>query len=270
MAKSVPRSNTAATSSRRTGLKPGTAKRRASSRPADASISRRISALDWNGISADLDERGYGLTGPLLTPDECRTLVDAYDEEDLYRSRVVMARHNYGRGEYRYFRYPLPSLVRKLRDAAYARLAPVANRWSEATGADVRYPPKLSGFLKRCHEAGQLRPTPLILKYGPGDYNCLHQDLYGELHFPLQVAVLLSRPGKDFRGGEFVLTEQRPRMQSRVRVVPLAQGEAVIFAVNQRPQAGQRGFYRVTQRHGVSELRSGRRHTLGIIFHDAK
>lgn len=234
-----------------------------------ASISKRIAGLDWDCITAEIDETGRGLTGPLLTPEECGALVDAYDDESRYRSRVVMARHNYGRGEYRYFDYPLPELVCRLREETYARLAPLANRWSKS-GSSVRYPAKLSAFLKRCHQAGQTRPTPLVLKYGAGDFNCLHQDLYGELAFPLQIAVLLSRPGRDFDGGEFVLTEQRPRMQSRVRVVPLEQGEAVIFAVNQRPVPGKRGFYRVTQRHGVSEVRSGRRHTLGIIFHDAK
>ena len=235
-----------------------------------ATLSKRVSALDWDRILAELDERGYGLTGALLQPAECRNLVEAYEDEDRYRSRTIMARHNYGRGEYRYYSYPLPELVATLRETIYPRLAPLANRWCEATGSDVRYPAKLSAFLKRCHQGGQPRPTPLILQYGAGDYNCLHQDLYGELLFPIQVAILLSSPGKDFDGGEFVLTEQRPRMQSRVRVVPLDQGEAVIFAVNQRPVPGKRGFYRVTQRHGVSEVRSGHRHTLGIIFHDAK
>jgi len=230
----------------------------------------RVASLDWGRIGDQLDGDGYAVTGPLLTAEECRRLIEAYEDQDLYRKRVVMARHSYGRGEYKYFQYPLPELVAELREDVYTRLAPIANRWTHALGRDVRYPDKLSAFLKRCHQAGQKRPTPLILQYESGDYNCLHQDLYGDLHFPLQLAVLLNRPGKDFRGGEFVLTEQRPRMQSRARVVPLAEGEGVIFAVNERPIAGKRGFYRVKQRHGVSDVRSGHRHTLGIIFHDAK
>ena len=232
-------------------------------------VTARVENLAWDGIAEALDARGYGLTGPLLTPEECEALAAAYDDDALYRSRVVMARHNFGRGEYKYFNYPLPPLIDGLRQAVYPRLAPVANRWAAAMSMDRRYPPTLRGFLKQCHDAGQRRPTPLILRYGAGDYNCLHQDLYGDMHFPLQLAVLLDRPNKDFRGGEFVLTEQRPRMQSRARVVPLMQGEGVIFAVNQRPVQGTRGAYRVTLRHGVSDVESGRRHTLGVIFHDA-
>jgi hypothetical protein len=192
-----------------------------------------------------------------------------YEEPETFRSQVVMARHGFGRGEYRYFAYPLPPLIERFRAALYSRLAPIANGWHERMGIDHRFPAEHAAFLDRCHLAGQARPTPLLLRYGPGDYNCLHQDLYGEHVFPLQVAVLLSAPGADFAGGEFVLTEQRPRMQSRVEVVSMAQGDAVLFAVNSRPQRGTRGDYRVTMRHGVSRLRSGRRHTLGIIFHDA-
>ena len=233
-------------------------------------IGDRVADLPWNRISAELDDRGFGLTGPLLNAGECAALIGGYDDDAMYRSRVVMARHNFGRGEYKYYAYPLPSVVDALRQAAYPRLAAVANRWAETMSLDVRYPRTLAGLLKRCRDAGQSRPTPLILKYGMGDYNCLHQDLYGDLHFPLQMAVLLNRPERDFRGGEFVLTEQRPRMQSRARVVPLTQGEGVVFAVNQRPVQGTRGTYRVTLRHGVSEVLSGTRHTLGIIFHDAR
>jgi len=206
----------------------------------------------------------------LLTPKECEEVAGLYGEGGHFRSRVVMARHGFGRGEYQYFAYPLPDLAAGLRDALYARLAPVANRWNETMGIAVRYPESHAGFLERCHAAGQTRPTPLLLQYGPGDYNCLHQDLYGEHVFPLQVAILLSEPGEDFEGGEFVLTEQRPRMQSRASVVPLRRGDGVAFAVNQRPVRGTRGFYRTLLRHGVSTLRSGRRHTLGVIFHDAK
>lgn len=233
-------------------------------------LSERVAALDWQRIDNELDERGRGLTGPLLTRSECVSLIGAYANERAYRSRIVMARHNFGRGEYKYYDYPLPELVQTLRQTIYPRLVPVANRWCEAMRLDICYPKTLEGFLRRCHHAGQRRPTPLILRYTEGDYNCLHQDLYGELHFPLQLAVLLSRPSRDFSGGELILTEQRPRMQSRVQVIPLDQGEAVIFAVNQRPVRGTRGFYRVTLRHGVSELRTGERHTLGIIFHDAR
>jgi hypothetical protein len=206
----------------------------------------------------------------LLTPDECEALAALYDAEQGFRSRVIMARHGYGQGEYRYFAYPLPPLVTELRTDLYRRLAPVADDWNARMGVDVRYPAEHAGFLERCHAAGQTRPTPLLLQYGAGDYNCLHQDLYGEHVFPLQATVLLSRPGADFTGGEFVLTEQRPRMQTRPAVVPLEQGDAVVFAVRERPVQGSRGSSRVNMRHGVSALRSGSRRTLGIIFHDAQ
>jgi hypothetical protein len=206
----------------------------------------------------------------MLTPAECHNIAALYDREDGFRSKVVMARHGFGRGEYKYFAYPLPPHITELRETLYPHLAPIANRWNEAMKIETRFPPMHRAFLKRCHDAGQTRPTPLLLlRYGPEDYNCLHQDLYGEHVFPLQVAILLSEPEKDFTGGEFVLTEQRPRMQSRAAVVPLKQGDGVVFAVNQRPVRGGRGTYRVAMRHGVSALRSGQRHTLGIIFHDA-
>jgi hypothetical protein len=225
--------------------------------------------IDWAEVATELDAQGVARLGPLFTPAECRALVALYPQQALFRSRVVMARHGYGRGEYQYFARPLPDAVQALRTALYPRLVPVANRWNEAMGLPVRYPAEHAEFLARCHGAGQRKPTPLLLRYGPGDYNCLHQDLYGEHVFPLQVVVLLSAPGEDFTGGEFVLTEQRPRMQSRAEVVPLAQGEAAVFAVHQRPVQGSRGSYRVNMRHGVSRLRGGERHTLGIIFHDA-
>ena len=227
-----------------------------------------LDGVDWDAATAALDAAGCAGLGPLLTPGECGALAAEY-EGDAFRSTVVMARHGFGRGEYKYFAYPLPPAVAALRAGLYARLAPVANRWHEAMGLSVRFPAEHTTFLARCHAAGQTRPTPLLLRYGPGDYNCLHQDLYGEHVFPLQVAVLLSEPGRDFTGGEFVVTEQRPRMQSRAEVVPLRQGEAVAFAVHQRPVAGLRGAYRVTMRHGVSRVRTGQRHTLGVIFHDA-
>ena len=228
-----------------------------------------LRAIDWRQAAERLDEEGYAVLGRLLGTRECAAVRGMYAEDACFRSRVVMSRHNYGRGEYRYFGYPLPKLVARLRESLYPGLASVANRWSEALGREVRYPAKLEDFLARCHAAGQRRPTPLLLRYGAGDYNCLHQDLYGAEVFPLQVAILLNEPGRDFAGGEFVLTEQRPRMQSRAAVVPLGQGDAVAFAVQQRPVRGQRGWYRVNMRHGVSRIRSGRRHTLGVIFHDA-
>lgn len=228
-----------------------------------------VDALDWAAIEAELDAYGAATTGPLLTAAECAALEALYPEERPFRSRVIMARHGYGRGEYKYFAYPLPEIVHALRPALYARLAPIANRWHERLGSEARFPPGHTAFLERCHAAGQTRPTPLLLHYGPGDFNCLHQDLYGPHVFPLQVAVLLSTPERDFTGGEFVLTEQRPRLQSRAEVVPLRRGEAVIFAVHHRPAQGSRGTYRVNLRHGVSRVRSGTRHTLGIIFHDA-
>ena len=230
----------------------------------------RISALDWECISQDIDARGNAILERVLSADECRTLAALYPEDDLFRSRVVMSRHGFGRGEYKYFNYPLPEIIAELRTAIYSRLAPIANRWNTAMGIDVRYPEVHARFLQRCHNAGQLRPTPLLLQYGEGDYNCLHQDLFGEHVFPIQVTILLSEPTKDFTGGEFILTEQRPRMQSRPEVVPLRQGDGVAFAVHHRPVQGTRGFYRVNLRHGVSRVRSGHRHTLGIIFHDAK
>jgi hypothetical protein len=233
-------------------------------------IEQHVAALDWEAVARDLDEHGCADTGVLLPPEECEALAAAYENEDLFRSRIVMARHGFGRGEYKYFAYPLPALIAALREAFYPRLARVANRWNDALAESTRYPDDLAGLLSRCHRAGQTKPTPLLLQYGAGDYNCLHQDLYGDQVFPLQVAILLSRPGIDFTGGEFVLTEQRPRMQPRAEVVPLRQGEAVIFPVHHRPVRGTRGFYRVNMRHGVSRLRTGMRHTLGIIFHDAR
>jgi len=224
--------------------------------------------VDWRKIAASLDERGYATT-PLLAREECGELAALYPREESFRRRVIMQRHAFGRGEYKYFKYPLPGVVEELRQAIYPRLAPIANRWREKLREEGRFPPSLAAYLSECHKAGQERPTPLLLKYGPGDYNCLHQDLYGELVFPLQLTVLLSAPEEDFTGGEFLLVEQRPRAQSRGEVVPLQQGEAVIFPVHHRPMEGTRGAYRVTMRHGVSRLRSGERYTLGIIFHDA-
>jgi len=223
----------------------------------------------WRDALAALDERGHAVLPGLLSPAECRSLVALYDERDAFRSRVVMARHNFGSGEYKYFRYPLPPVVATLREALYPRLAPQADAWHERLRLAPRFPARLSEYLDLCHGAGQQRPTPLILRYGTGDYNCLHQDLYGDLVFPLQATVLLSAPGRDFTGGEFLLVEQRPRMQSKGQVVPLAQGDAVIFAVSHRPVKGARGYYRATMRHGVSSLHSGERFTLGVIFHDA-
>lgn len=240
-------------------------------RPAAAfPIADRIDGADWKAIARSLDEAGWARLPALLPPEECESLAACYDDEALFRSRIVMARHGFGRGEYKYLRYPLPAVVEEFRTALYPRLAPVANRWHEALRLAPRYPASLDAFLRRCHAAGQQKPTPLLLSYGEGDYNCLHQDLYGEHVFPLQATVQLSEPGRDFSGGVFVLTEQRPRMQSRAEVVPLAQGDAVIFAVNHRPKAGVRGSYRVTMRHGVSTVTAGRRRTLGVIFHDAK
>ena len=234
-----------------------------------ADVGGRLRVYDWDAVAEDLDVRGYAMLEALLSPQECTALASQYEDDGRFRSRVVMGRHGFGRGEYRYFSYPLPELVAELRTAVYPRLAPIANRWSASMGMAVRYPATHADFIARCHAAGQQRPTPLLLQYGAGDYNCLHQDLYGEHVFPLQIAVLLSEPGRDFDGGEFVLTEQRPRMQSRAEVVPLRQGDAVVFAVHQRPVQGTRGSYRVNLRHGVSRVRGGHRHTLGIIFHDA-
>jgi hypothetical protein len=245
------------------------------STPARVSIAaengnERANTFDWRRISLELDNQGNAILERLVSPDECQALAAMYPKDELFRSRVVMGRHGFGRGEYKYFNYPLPDIIAELRTVLYEQLAPVANRWNAAMGSEIRYPETHADFLQRCHNAGQVRPTPLLLQYGEGDYNCLHQDLYGEHVFPIQVAILLSEPSRDFTGGEFVLTEQRPRMQSRPEVVPLCQGDAVAFAVHHRPVKGTRGFYRVNFRHGVSRLRSGRRHTLGIIFHDAK
>jgi hypothetical protein len=230
----------------------------------------RVTGLDWERIASDLDDKGYAVVPRLLTRGDCADVIALYDGPAAFRKRVVMEKHGYGRGEYQYFAYPLPDLVAALRAAFYPHLVPIANRWHEAMGIDVRFPDDHAAFLRRCHDAGQVRPTPLILKYGAGDYNRLHQDLYGEHVFPLQATVLLSKPGEDFSGGEFVLTEQRPRMQSRAEVVPLDRGDAVIFAVRHRPARGPRGYHRVALRHGVSPLRSGSRYTLGLIFHDAQ
>jgi hypothetical protein len=228
-----------------------------------------LETIDWAAARQDLDHGGFAILPRLLSPADCRATAALYDQEPGFRSRVVMQRHGYGRGEYRYFAYPLPPLVAALRRRLYPPLAALANRWQEALGHPARFPAEHDAFLARCRAAGQDKPTPLLLRYGPGDFNCLHQDLYGEQVFPLQAAILLSAPGADFTGGEFVLTEQRPRRQSRVMVVPLAQGDAVIFAVNQRPAPGLRGVQRLRLRHGVSPLRGGVRTTLGIIFHDA-
>lgn len=245
-------------------------KKAPSKRSVDDAADSWLKRYDWNSIRAELNANGSAIVAGLLKSDECRFLISLYNNDALFRTRVVMARHGFGSGEYQYFAYNLPSLIADMRNALYAKLAPLANSWSEAMKLSRRYPPQHDTFLKECHAAGQTRPTPLLLKYGPGDYNCLHQDVYGEYLFPIQVAVLLSDPARDFTGGEFVLTEQRPRMQSRAEVVPLKQGDAVAFAVNDRPVKGTKGFYRVRMRHGVSRLRSGERYTLGIIFHDAK
>jgi hypothetical protein len=232
--------------------------------------STRVDAIDWERVGADLDAQGCAVLDHVLPADACGELAALYPDDARFRSRVVMGRHGFGRGEYKYFAYPLPEPIASLRPQLYAALQGIANRWNAAMGIEVRYPATHAAFLDRCHAAGQARPTPLLLQYGAGDYNCLHQDLYGEHVFPLQVAILLSEPGEDFTGGEFVLTEQRPRMQSRPEVVPLRRGDAVVFAVHHRPVQGTRGIYRVTMRHGVSRIRSGHRHTAGIIFHDAQ
>jgi hypothetical protein len=234
------------------------------------SIETRLATLDRERVAVALDADGCAVLRSVLSPEECASLAATYDDDARFRSRIVMARHGFGRGEYKYFGLPLPAAVASLRTALYPPLSGISNRWNEAMGVDVRYPDRHAGFLERCHRAGQTKPTPLLLRYGEGDHNCLHQDLYGEHVFPLQVAFLLSAPGEDFTGGEFVLTEQRPRMQSRAEVVPLSRGDGVVFPVHHRPVRGARGFYRVSMRHGVSRVRSGRRHTLGIIFHDAR
>jgi len=233
-------------------------------------IETRLEQVDWARVHAELDAQGWAIAQGLLTHDEADGISGLYRRPEGFRSHVVMARHGFGRGEYRYFSYPLPPLIQALRTAAYRRLAPIANRWGERLGQGARFPLEHASFLERCHAAGQIRPTPLLLKYGPEDYNCLHRDLYGEHVFPIQLAILLDEPGEDFDGGEFVMTEQRPRLQTRPMVVPLRKGDAAIFAVAGRPMKGVRGDYQVKLNHGVSKLRSGRRHTLGIIFHDAK
>jgi hypothetical protein len=232
-------------------------------------VAANLPALDAVAIGDSLDARGFAVISGLIASDQCRTVAAMYPHDAPFRSHIHMARHGFGRGEYKYFAYPLPGHIAALRTALYPPLAEIANRWNDALGIDVRFPADHAAFLDRCHVAGQTRPTPLLLQYGPGDYNCLHQDLYGEHVFPLQVAILLAEPERDFSGGEFVITEQRPRMQSRASVVPLRQGDAVVFAVHHRPVRGTRGTYRVNLRHGVSEVSSGKRHTLGIIFHDA-
>lgn len=232
-------------------------------------MSAAAKAYDWARLSQELDAQGNAVVEGLLSADECREIAGRYADDAIFRSRIVMARHGFGRGEYKYFQYPLPDLVANLRTTVYPQLVPIANRWNAAMHIHVRYPEKHADFIQRCHEAGQTRPTPLLLQYGTDDYNCLHQDLYGEHVFPLQLAILLSQPGADFTGGEFVMTEQRPRMQTRAMVVPLRQGDGVLFAVHNRPVQGTRGAYRVNMRHGVSRIRSGHRYTLGIIFHDA-
>ena len=237
------------------------------SAPEDIEV--RVGAFDWKRVRGDLDQTGNALLPRLLSPEGCDALAELYPAEEPFRIRIVMARHGFGSGEYKYFRYPLPEPVASLRTALYPHLAPVANRWNEALGLEPRYPAAHEQFLARCHTAGQTRPTPLLLRYEAGDYNCLHQDVYGEHVFPLQVAILLSEPGRDFTGGEFVMTEQRPRMQSRAEVVPLRKGDGVVFTVRTRPVQGSRGVYRVNLRHGVSRVRSGLRHVVGIIFHDA-
>ena len=239
-------------------------------RAAASGIEPRLATVDWARAAIELDAQGSAVVEGLLTRDECASIAALYAGDTPFRSRVVMARHGFGRGEYKYFRYPLPERIAELRNSIYPHLVPIANRWKSAMGIDICYPEEHREFLERCHAAGQTKPTPLLLQYEEGDYNCLHHDLYGEHVFPLQVAILLSEPGKDFEGGEFVMTEQRPRMQSRAEVVPLRQGSGVVFAVHHRPVAGTRGVYRVNLRHGVSRVRSGRRHTVGIIFHDSK
>jgi hypothetical protein len=236
----------------------------------DKSIELRVKAIDWMRVGAHLDDHGWAMLEGVLSAEECQAIADLYEGDSRFRSHIVMARHGFGQGEYKYFSYPLPDIIADLRRTVYTCLAPIANRWNEAMGIEVRYPAEHADFIERCHQAGQNRPTPLLLQYGEGDYNSLHQDLYGEHVFPLQLTFLLSKPEQDFTGGEFVLTEQRPRMQSRAEVVPLGQGDAVVFAVHHRPVQGTRGVYRVNLRHGVSRLRSGHRHTLGIIFHDSK
>ena len=237
---------------------------------AAADIHTRVDGSDWTTVEQQLDSSGWAVLPALLTSDESEALARLYEDDRLFRSRVVMAKHGFGRGEYKYFKYPLPNILADLRTAMYPRLVPIANRWNESMRVAVRYPDSHAEFIARCHAAGQTRPTPLLLRYAEGDFNALHQDVYGEHVFPLQMMILLSDPERDFTGGEFVVTEQRPRMQSRVEVVPVGRGAAVVWAVRDRPAQGRRGTYRVTMRHGVSRVRSGHRHTAGVIFHDAR
>jgi uncharacterized protein len=237
---------------------------------ANTTAEARVVVYDWKALANELDSHGCAVLPGLLSPDECCATAALYSDESHFRSHIIMARHGFGKGEYRYFKYPLPDLLGNIRTALYPHLVDIANEWNERMGMDRRFPDNHASFLQQCHDAGQIRPTPLLLQYAPGDFNCLHQDLYGDLAFPIQVAILLSQPFKDFSGGEFVLTEQRPRMQSRVEVVPLRQGDAVAFAVHNRPVQSTKGNYRVNLRHGVSRVRSGKRHTVGIIFHDAR
>jgi hypothetical protein len=232
-------------------------------------IESRVDSIDWPRVSTDLDTQGWAILPKLLSPAETDAIANLYGQEDGFRSRVVMARHGFGRGEYKYLSYPLPDLIQSLRASAYLHLAPIANRWQERMGKDIRFPDDHAAFLERCNQVGQVRPTPLLLEYGPDDYNCLHRDLYGEHVFPLQIAILLDQPGEDFTGGEFVMTEQRPRMQTRPMVLPLRKGDAAVFAVAGRPVKGARGDYQVKLNHGVSKLHAGKRHTVGLIFHDA-
>ena len=234
------------------------------------SVAERVMAIEWRQVFQELDAQGNAKIGSILTADECQEISSLYRNDSLFRSTVIMQRHGFGRGEYRYFNYPLPAIIQTLRTAVYAILVPIANRWNKAMGIDIQYPNNHIDFIERCHQAGQNKPTPLVLKYGTDDYNCLHQDLYGEHVFPLQLTILLSKPDRDFSGGEFVMTEQRPRMQSRPIVVSLQQGEGVLFAVRNRPAQGAKGMYRVNFRHGVSRIQSGQRYALGIIFHDAQ
>ncbi len=229
----------------------------------------RVDGMDWTKVRADLHAQGWAVVPKLLTHAEADFITGLYHQEQGFRSRVIMSRHGFGRGEYKYFSYPLPRLIQEMRTAAYPHLVPIANQWHERMGKDARFPRDHAAFLERCHQAGQIRPTPLLLEYAPEDYNCLHRDLYGEHVFPIQIAILLDQPGEDFEGGEFVMTEQRPRMQTRAMVLPLKKGDAAVFAVNSRPMKGVRGDYQVKLNHGVSKLYSGKRHTVGVIFHDA-
>ena len=242
----------------------------AATAPAAAALDPRVNAREWSSVEQQLDDSGWAVLPGVLTADETDALVRLYDDDRMFRSRVVMAKHGFGRGEYKYFKYPLPAILADVRTAMYPRLVPIANRWNESMRVEVRYPDAHAEFIARCHDAGQTRPTPLLLRYAEGDFNALHQDVYGEHLFPLQMMILLSEPGREFTGGEFVVTEQRPRMQSRVEVVPVGRGDAVVWAVRDRPAQGRRGTYRVTMRHGVSRVRWGRRHTAGVIFHDAR